>query len=136
MPRPEELPLRITLVDPPTGIRFHLQKGRDGQEPPSRATDGEISFDFAVRLGEQPDGRPNFLGPYAQGRPADRFVYVGSPGRRAKVPLYEIGWERIETVRSQEGTLLAARIEGTAKDGGAACASVPLLGDGWTAEPG
>jgi len=30
---------------------------------------------------------------------------------------------------------LEARIEGTARDGGPACATVPLLGDGWRLVP-
>jgi Family of unknown function (DUF5990) len=68
------------------------------------------AFDFTVRLGApQADGRPNFLGPFAQGSPRDRFVYVNAGtragqsnsrwDRRAKVPLGQITWELIEEVR-------------------------------------
>lgn len=38
----------------------------------------EVIFYPEFRVGEKPDGAPNFLGPYAQGRPADRFfIYPG-----------------------------------------------------------
>ena len=46
--------------------------------------------------------------------------------RRAKVPLAGITWTMIK-----KGSVIEAHIEGTARDGGPACATVPLLGGGW-----
>ena len=47
-----------------------------------------------------------------------------------KIHLSTITWELIEQA-TKSGGVLEATIEGTAKDGGPNCASVPLLGDGW-----
>lgn len=138
----QELRLRITVVNPPSGVTFRLQRGKDELSPPAQASEEQISFDFEVRIGgNRPDGRPNLLGAFAQGPPASRFVYVnsgtlaGQAGscwtRRAKVPLTSITWEQIEEVLSTENAVLEARIAGTARDGGPACATVPLLEDGW-----
>ena len=71
-----------------------------------------------------------------------RFIYINSGtyaghsdscwSRRAKVPLSGITWELIEEALTKSGVLLEARIAGTAKDGGPACATVQLLEDGWS----
>ena len=138
----QELPLRITVVHPPNGVTFRLQRGKDGLAPATQTSEERLSFDFKVRLGKRPDGMPNFLGAFAQGPPAGRFVYVNSGTsagqigscwtRRAKVPLTGITWELIEQVLSNPNAVLEARIAGTARDGGPACATVPLLAGGWT----
>ena len=135
------LPLRITLVQPPRDVVFCLQRGKTEIVSPVRVTGDDLSFDFSVRLGERPDGLPNFLGPFAQGPPAGRFVYVnsgtsaGQAGscwtRRAKIPLSAITWPMIEEVLAAPDHILEARIAGTAKDGGPVCATVPLLDGGW-----
>ena len=137
-----ELPIRITVVRPPPGVAFAVQRGRYELLAPREAEPGAICFDFALRVAARPaGGEPNFLGPYAQGSPADRFVYVnsgtsaGQAGscwtRRAKVRLSGIGWDLVEQVLAAPAARLEARIEGTGRDGGPACASVPLLDGGW-----
>lgn len=136
-----ELPLRIVVLRPPTGVTFAVQRGRFELLPPSAATRDSLVFDFTVRVGSGKDGVPNFLGPYAQGTPADRFVYVNSGtsagqtgscwSRRAKVRTRGIGWEMIEEVLATPGAVLEARFEGTGRDGGPSCASVPLVEGGW-----
>jgi hypothetical protein len=136
-----ELPFRITVVSPPPGVTFCLQRGKGDLVPAARATNESLSFDFTLRVGTGKEGRPNFLGPFAQGPPASRFVYVNSGTlaghadsgwrRRAKVPLTSIGWRLIEQALAGTDAVLEARIAGTAKDGGPACATVPLLDGGW-----
>lgn len=136
-----ELSCRITLVEPPPGVTFQLQKGRHGLVPPSEAAAGSLSFDFHLRVREGRDGGPNFLGEFVQGPPAGRFIYVnsgtsagqhGSPWtRRAKVHLAGINWELVEAALSTPGGFLEARIAGTSRDGGPACATVPLLDGQW-----
>lgn len=136
-----ELPLRIVIVGPPAGVDVAAQKGRDELLPPSRRTTDETVFDFTVRVGAQPDGRPNFLGPFAQGTPADRFVYVtwgkraNQPDsgwdRRAKVKLGGISGEMVDATLATPGAVLEARFSGVGRDGGPACATVPLLDGGW-----
>lgn len=136
-----ELPLRITLVDPPAGVMFCLQSGRDQLVDVTRASGAPISYELSVRVRAHKDGSPNFLGEFVQGTPADRFIYVnsgrraGDPGtgwdRRAKIKLQGITWKMIEQVHASPGAILEARIAGRADDGGPCCATVPLLGGGW-----
>ena len=146
-PPDPEIPLRITLVHPPSGVVFCLQRGRAELVSPTKAAGQQVSFDFTLRVhGDRTSGPPNLRGDFAQGPPATRFVYVnsgtlaGQEGtcwtRRAKVPLSGITWELIETAISNPGTVLETRIPGTAKDGGPVCASVRLLEGGWRAAPG
>ena len=130
-----DLRLRIVVARPPAGVQFQLQRGTRDLETAARRTRTAITFEFVVRVGTRPDGTPNFLGPYAQGPPAARFVYVnsgtlaGQPDscwtRRAKLPLGGITWRMIQDARRSDG-VIEAEIDGTARDGGPACATVPL----------
>ena len=47
------------------------------------------------------------------------------------MPLAGISWPLIEEALAAPDAALEARIAGTAKDGGPACATVPLLEGGW-----
>lgn len=143
---PQELPLRITLVQVPAGVTFCLQRGKAELVAPTQIAGDQISFDFTVRIGQpQANGTPNFLGPFTQGPPAERFVYVNSGTsagqatsiwtRRAKVKLVGITQTMIDGALATPGAVIAARIAGTAKDGGPACATVPLLEGGWKVVP-
>ena len=139
-----EVRMRLVLVDPPPGIDFGIQRGRGAQYETlfvKQRTQGDISFDFSLTVSEsRKDGLPNFQGPFAQGPPTDRFVYVdvgtyaGQTGthwaRRMKVPLEGITWALIRKAISKPGARLSARIPGTGRDGGPNCATVQLLG-GW-----
>jgi hypothetical protein len=136
------LPIRITLINPPPGVPFCLQKGKDDLVPPSSDSGEIISFDFTVNIAnDRDDGPPKFRGPLVQGPPSGRFIYINSGtyagqadscwSRRAKAPLSGITWELIEEALSKSGAVLEARIAGTAADGGPACATVRLLEGGW-----
>lgn len=140
---PQELPLRITLLQPPPGVTFRLQRGKAELVAPTQSAADQISFDLTVRVGApQANGAPNFLGPCTQGPPQDRFVYINSGTlageadscwtRRAKVKLAGITQALIAAALATPGAVIAARIAGKAKDGGPACATAPLLGDGWS----
>jgi hypothetical protein len=140
-----ELPLRVTLVGPPPGVRFAVQQGKDEYLAPVRATADEIVFELSVRVrNDRPDGAPNILGPFAQGPPTSRFLYVNSGTmaaqpesvwtRRAKLPFATITWPLLEEALAGNAWL-EARITATARDGGPACATVPLLGGGWKLAP-
>jgi hypothetical protein len=136
-----ELALRVTVVAPPPGVAFRLRRGKADLVPPTDATAGRLTFDATVRVGRRPDGAPNLLGPFALGPPADRRLDITSGTlagqadscwtRAATVRLAGITWPLIESALATPGAVLVAAIAGTAKDGGPACASVPLLGDGW-----
>jgi hypothetical protein len=140
-PSGRELPLRIVLVHPPTGVVFQLQRGRTDLVPPIEATGDLLGFELTVRVAPGEGGAPNFLGPFAQGPSAGRFVYVNSGdygraggaywARRAKVPLTSITWARIEQAFAAPDLLLETRISGAAGDDAPGCATVRLLDGGW-----
>ncbi len=140
---PRELPLRVVMEHPLPGVAIALQRGATGKATlvgPSQSLPEALVFDFAVALdGCTADGAPRLLGPFVQGPPNARFVYLGvgtyagqlgSPwNRRVKVPLGGIGWEAIEAL--PPSGRLVVHIAGKGRDGGPACASVPLLPPGW-----
>ncbi|HEV7571498.1 MAG TPA: DUF5990 family protein [Thermoanaerobaculia bacterium] len=117
--------LRIIVENPP--VRFAVQRGKDELLEATSASAKQQVFEFPSAPATT-GGAPNFLGPFAQGPVGGRFVYVNSEGRRAKVPLGGITWS---VIRDAAGSVIEARISGTARDGGPACATVPLLGGGW-----
>jgi hypothetical protein len=141
-----ELPLRIVVERPPAGAVIALQRGASGKAElvgPVSASPEAFVFEFAVTVnGAGANGGPRLLGACVQGPPDGRFVYLNSGayagwpgatgGRRAKVPLGGLSWALIEALPA--GGRLEAHIAGTARDGGVACASVPLLSPGWRAE--
>lgn len=137
-----ELAIRIIVEDPLAGVSVALQRGRDAIALPTTTTSTHLAFDFSVRLGKpQANGQPTFLGPYTQGPPATRFVYItigrraGQPtspwDRRAKVPLAGIPNALITAVLSTPGKRLAVRIPGCGVDGGPICATVRLAASAW-----
>ena len=74
-----EVPMRLVLVDPPPGVDFGIQRGRGAQYETlfvQQRTRGDVSFDFALTVDNRKDGLPNFQGPFAQGPPSSRFIYV------------------------------------------------------------
>lgn len=138
-----ELTLRVVLVEPPPGVDFGVQKGHGNNYETlqiQRSKSGNLIFEFNVRVQRTANGLPNFLGPFAQGPPAARFVYldIGSCAgqtdtpwsRRLKIPLGGIGWDVIERGRQARAAVLEARVPGTGRDGGPTCATVKNF-DGW-----
>ena len=137
-----EIPLRIVLTAPPPNVLFAIQEKRDPVDQ-TQSAGSDIAFDLTVRARRDPiTGSVRFGGPYAQGPSAARFVYVcigtyaGDPrscwSRRAKVPLSGLDWALIERAAADPGAVLEARIPGAGRDGSPVCASVRLLGDGWS----
>lgn len=137
-----EVPIRIIVVDPPPGVTFAMQRGKDELLPPSKIGAQSLVFDLSIRVAERKaGGAPNVLGPYAQGTPDDRFLYVNSGTlagqqdtgwtRRAKIKTAGITWQLVEQILAAPGAVLEARIDGRAKDGGPCCATVPLVNGGW-----
>ena len=137
------LQARIVMEDPLPGVAFALQRGAGAKaalEQAVVASSEPLRFEVEVAInGSLPDGRPRLTGPFIQGPPQARFVYLcvgeaaGQAGaewrRRVKVPLADLSWALIRSV--PPGGRLEARIAGRARDGGPACASVPLLPPGW-----
>jgi hypothetical protein len=134
-----EITLRIVLENPTKGVDFGLQKGRGSAYETTqkqRSDGGDLTFEFTPAVKDGVGDAMNALsGPFVQGTPRDRFVYIdigtcaGQVGscwsRRLKIPLAGITMKMV-----QAGLVLEARVPGTGRDGGPNCATVKDFG-GW-----
>lgn len=138
------LTLRIVLVQPPTGVAFCLQQGQAGKAmrvDQQLSAGSDLSFSLQVEGRIKEGGAISFYGPFTQGPAEQRFIYLccgklagqaGSPWeRRVKIHLSSITSQQIEEALRRPASVLEARYQATARDGGPACASVPLLDGGW-----
>ena len=113
-----DLRIRIVVEEPPPGVTFAVQLGRDQLLPPSAVTAKRLAFEFLLRVAPGTGGPPRLLGPAAQGPPGGRFVYLNSGkragqqnpewDRRAKIPLGGIA--RAVDSQSPGRTKLLAKI--------------------------
>ena len=125
--------MRINVMRPPLGVVMKVQRGHDELLPPIVTSGDSIAFEFDI-LVDVSDGRPNFLGPFAQGPKDSRFVYVNSGtyagqnetcwARRAKISLMQIDKEQILEILNDPTSRLETSFAGTGSDGGPTCASV------------
>ena len=134
-----QVQILLLITAAPPGVRWAVQHGRDGLLPPYASTAELMSFAFTLGLRPAlPDGSFNFRGPFAQGTPADRFLYLnsgtyaGQPdtvwARRAKIKLAGIPRPLVQAAAGDANVAIAGRLHGTAKDGGPVCARIdPLL---------
>ncbi|MBP7549028.1 MAG: hypothetical protein KA761_02010 [Gemmatimonadaceae bacterium] len=141
---PGDLLLRIRIDAPPSDVAWALQLGRTELSPPARRTP-HLEFEVTVRVVDGTNGELDFRGAAVQGPRGGRFIYItsgtragqrGSPwDRRAKVSIE--GLRQLLSKQSGELQAITAAVAfaGTARDGGPSCASVPLLGSGWTISP-
>lgn len=142
---PPSLTLRLTVEHPVPGVLLGVQRGRDALVPPVTESPDAVTFEFPVEAEVRPDGRVVCRGPVVQGPPAGRFVYVNAGtyagqagtavGRRAKVPLVGLTAGVVAAALARPGAVVEATIDGRARDGGPAAATVPLLGGGWEVVP-
>jgi hypothetical protein len=137
-----QVTLRIILERPPSGIDFGVQEGHGSDYKTvqtQRSSKQDLRFEFPIRVKEGKNGRPTFLGSFAQGPADNRFIYldigtyagqINTPwSRRLKIPLAGITWPMIE--QSSEGSLIIeVRVPGTGKDGGPTCGTVKGF-SGW-----
>jgi len=124
----------LQFVDAPNNGPVHLgiQKGEEVIEivPGDRK---QVTFRPEFKVTKQPNGAPNFLGPFAKGTPQERFFYLswGSVGercgfamfRRAKIHLNHLSWAQVQKAISGDKPLKVI-IDMTDKKGGPLCASV------------
>jgi hypothetical protein len=132
MPRADqtEIRLRIVVEQPVPGVLHSLQSGDDQPLDPKSSPSGEpLAFDFPVRIAPG----PRFFGDQVRREgPTRRFVYIrigamagdrASPwSRRMKIDIHDIPPPLLD--QALQGAPLEARINGTAKDGSPACATV------------
>ena len=117
------VPARIVVVAPPAGVAFALQRGRQELSGVATSSGTELQFDFTFFVTRVADGVLRFSGEFVQGPSGGKFVYVTSGARAGQVGS---PWTRRAKV------WLQARRAGLSRDGGPACATVPLLDEGWT----
>ena len=137
----QELTFRIILESPPAGIDYGLQKGGGNDyevTQKQRSKTGDLQFEFNARVKEGKDGQPVLLGPFVQGPPQERFVYLDigtyagqtdTPwSRRLKIPLRGITWDMVKQASGRTNGF-ETRVPGTGKDGSPSCATVkPFAG--------
>jgi hypothetical protein len=105
---------------PPSGegsaTHFGLQDNKDVLHAGVAREDGRFAFDFELRVAAAADEErpPVFTGPFAFGKPQDRFVYLswqrdGAPGyiNRVKARLADIDWAMVRAAQSSGGRLEA-----------------------------
>jgi hypothetical protein len=74
-----EVTLRIIIEQPPPGVDFALQKGSGKlyETVQKQRSDGKnIVFEFQPALRKDLSGIAELAGPFVQGPPRQRFVYV------------------------------------------------------------
>jgi hypothetical protein len=138
-----ELTFRIVLEKPPAGVDFALQKGKGSKYEivqKQRSGIGDLRFEFTARVAVgAKDDSPNLLGPFVQGPPDARFVYIGIGrfagqtgtewSRRLKVSLSGITAKMLDEAASSSHVAFETHVPGTGKDGGPNCATVkPFAG--------
>jgi len=138
-----EVTLRIILQAPPPGVVYGLQKGKGAnyetvQKQTSDASD--LIFEFTVEAKHGDNGKLILHGPFTQGTPQDRFVYIdigtyagqknSQWGRRLKIPLAGIDTKLLDNLSSNQ--IVQCRVPGAGKDGTPNCATVKPF-SGWKA---
>jgi hypothetical protein len=138
-----DLALRIVIVDPVPGVVYALQRGKSDPVvlvPPASVSAEAVVFELSVTADAARTGpSPRLTGPFMQGPPDGRFVYVrvgvyaGDPtspwAGRIKVPLSGLSWAVVDALAP--GGRLEARVAGRGRGGGPLLASVALLAPGW-----
>jgi hypothetical protein len=138
-----ELMLRIVLEKPFAGVDYCLQKGAGTNYETiqkQRANSTDLSFEFSVGIKDRENPIPIFVGPFTQGKPQERFIYIDigicagqteTPwSRRLKIPLADITWDILNEALVDDSSILEAKVPGIGKDGGPSCATVKPF-NGW-----
>jgi hypothetical protein len=99
----------------------------------------QVTFNVEFEVGRQPDGRLNFLGPYAQGDRHDRFFYLSwaeargdtfAMFRRLKIRLGHLTERRV-LAAVRNGRPITVRLSLTDTKGGPLCATPPAANITW-----
>jgi hypothetical protein len=134
--------LRLSVVGPPPNVSWAVQLGRSDLLVPVRRSKDRLEFEILLELVSMASGAAMVRGAAVQGPRGGRFLYLASGARagdvmspwdrRAKISLETLPLGTISKCPAGAAVVLAGEISGTAKDGGPACASVPLLGKAWS----
>jgi hypothetical protein len=135
MARADQIEIRARLVieQPVAGVLHSLQEGDDRPLDPKRSLAGEaLTFAFPLRIERTADGAKVFGPQVRREGKVRRFVYVrigtaagdrASPWtRRMKIDIHDIDVGLLDAAIA--GSVLEGTINGTAKDGSPACATI------------
>jgi hypothetical protein len=129
-----EIRARIVIERPVPGVRHSLQEDDAPLDPKTSKSGEPLAFEFPLRIAPAKDGQgPKFYGKQVRPEgPVRRFVYVrigtsagqaGSPWtRRMKIDIHDIDPALLD--QAIAGGVLEGTIDGTAKDGSPACATI------------
>jgi hypothetical protein len=109
-------------------VYLGIQRGTEviDQVPADRH---RVVFHPEFKIGKKPDGSPNFLGPFAQGRPMDRFFYLSwgvrrsdrfEMFRRLKIRLTNLEWPEIDRALESDDPIVV-KLKLTDGGGGPLC---------------
>lgn len=138
-----EIEFRIILEHPTEGVDYALQKGKGSQYEcvqKQRSEGKTLQFEFRAGLAMDKDHLPDFRGPFVQGPPKQRFIYLDIGmcagqkntqwNRRLKIPLQGITQEMLQPSKTGAGFILETKIPGRGPDGSPSCATVKPF-PGW-----
>ena len=120
-------------------VHLGIQRGNEviDMVPANRK---QVVFEPEFRVSPLPDGKTNFLGPYAKGTPTERFFYLSwvekdDAGhvimfRRAKIHLSHLLWSQVEAA-IDSGRQISVTLSLTDKKGEPRCASLKGEGVHW-----
>lgn len=128
-----EIRMRIAIEQPVPGVLHSLQEDDAPLDPKQSAAGETLIFDFPLRVAPG----PKFFGKQVRREgPVRRFVYIrvgtlaGQAGtewtRRMKIDIHDIPQALLDA--ATKGGVLVGTIQGTAKDGSPACATVRTSG--------
>ena len=120
-------------------VHLGIQRGQEVIEAVP-ANQKRVVFEPSFRVAPLADGKTNFLGPFAEGTPQERFFYLswvvkGANGqltmfRRAKIHLSHLMWSQVEEAH-HSGKPLSITLSMTDKRGGPRCGSIRCDGVRW-----
>ena len=124
-----EIRARIVIEQPVPGVAHSLQEDDAPLDPKTSQAGEPLSFDFPLRVAPG----PKFFGPQVRREgPLRRFVYIrigtsagqhSSPWtRRMKIDIHDIDQSLLD--KAARGGVLEGTINGTARDGSPACATI------------
>ncbi len=134
----EELPdkalgdLSVEATDVQQSMYLGIQQGEDMVEAVP-VNQGRVVFEPSFQVMPLPQGKTNFLGPFAKGTPTQRFFYLswaveGEDGKltrvgRAKIHLSHLQWSEVEE-SLHTGKPLCVKLSLTDKKGRPRCGSI------------
>lgn len=124
---------RIVIERPVPGVLHRLQQDDAPLDPKASKSGEPLTFDFPLQIERTPDGGAKFFGPQVRREgPLRRFVYIRigtsagqhlSPWtRRMKIDIHDI--DPTLLAKATADGALQGTVDGAAKDGSPACATV------------